>query len=297
MFARGCCPKVSRPALHHSRLEGLPLSAAKCWAAGGVGAAVSALGQQDPRGRVRRPRPLAHATFADPTPGPLPAPLAPATIGGRPGPHFPQCQAEQVPRSKRVTVGSDARAGRARLCATRSRGACVTAEGHALTPPLLPRAGGLAEPEPRGDTSPCTPLLPAPPTPRSRDTYPEAGLRALLSLCIPGSFSSGLGRVVPSQRADGHAHFSSEDLGFPSCSQDTPSTCCLCFQSFFSATKTDRRNRSGKEPRSLDFEKFLISLFGSLYFKQESVCFLKSMFLFGKGLKFGEKKSNTCFFC
>ena len=184
-------------------------------------------------------------------------------------------------------------------CAARSRGACVTAEGHALTPPLLPRAGGLTEPEPAG-----TPPLalhsypPAPPTARPRDTCPEAGLRALLSLCIPGSFSSGLGRVVPSQGADGHAHFSSEDLRFPSCSQDTPSICCLCFQSLFSATKTDRRNRSGKEPRSLDFEKFLIFLFCSLYFKQESVCFLKSFFfLFGKGLKFGEKKSNTCFFC
>lgn len=214
----------------------------------------------------------------DPTPGLLPAPLAPATLGGRPGPHSPQCQAEQVPRSELVTVGSDARAGRARLGAARSRGACVTAEGHALTLPLLPRAGGLTEPVPAG-TSPLAlhSYPPALPTARPRDTCPGAGLRALLSSCVPGSFSSGLGRAVLSQGADGHAHFSSEDLRFPSCSQDTPSTCCLYFQSLFSSTKTSKRNRSGIEPRSLDFEKFLISLC-FVPFKQESVL-LKIVFI------------------
>ena len=59
--ARGCGPKVSRPAPHPSPRKGLPLSSAKCWVAGGVGAAVSTEGQQDPQegsaGRVRSPTP------------------------------------------------------------------------------------------------------------------------------------------------------------------------------------------------------------------------------------------------
>ena len=68
-----------------------------------------------------------------------------------------------------------------------------------------------------------------------------------------------------------------------------------CFQSLFSATKTDRRNRSGKEPRSLDFEKFLIFLFCSLYFKQESVCFLKSFFFMWKRVKVWGKEIKHLF--
>lgn len=185
----------------------------------------------------------------DPTPGLLPAPLASATLGP-PGPHSPQCQAEQVPRSELVTVGSDARAGRARLAA-RSRGACVTAEGHALTLPLLPRAGGLTEPVPAG-TSPLHSTLTHPPLPtaRPRDTCPGAGLRSSPFFMCSWVFLLLAWEGQPFPRGP----------KWP-CPLLSLRTCVFLLfpgHSFhllsllpvsLSSTKTSKRNRSGIEPR------------------------------------------------
>ena len=141
--------RAARPAPR----EGLPFSVAKRQAAGGMGAAVSAPGQPDPQGGVRRPCPLANATSADPSPGPLPAAPAPRILGGRPRPALPQGHREQGPRRERATAGSNTRAGHARVGAGRSCAPSVTAGRHAFAPPpFCPvgsrRAGGAHLPLP-----------------------------------------------------------------------------------------------------------------------------------------------------
>ncbi|CAI9180895.1 unnamed protein product [Rangifer tarandus platyrhynchus] len=100
----------------------------------------------DCRGEVRRLRPLARAIFADPTPGPLPAPLASPPLRGRPRPGLPRGHSEQVPRGKEATAGSDAKAGRA----SKTRHWPVTwglcRHGKPRPRPALPAPRGLAEP-------------------------------------------------------------------------------------------------------------------------------------------------------